>query len=84
MATWASVKKQAHDLLGIQLVDMDVLNIPMLATDPYGEFIPGTERAAAVRHQERAEAARLDDPATPPSTRPRRCRRTSGTSTRRS
>ena len=42
MATWASVKKQAHDLLGIQLVDLDVLNIPMLATDPYGEFIPGT------------------------------------------
>src|SRR4029079_545347 len=38
---WASVKKQAHDLLGLQLVDMDVVNIPMLATDPYGKYLPG-------------------------------------------
>src|SRR4051794_37333570 len=40
-STWASVKKQAHDLLGLQLVDADVTNIPMLATDPYGKFLPG-------------------------------------------
>ncbi len=26
---------------GLRLEDKDVLNIPMLATDPYGEFIPG-------------------------------------------
>ncbi|MEN8582448.1 peroxidase family protein [Burkholderia sp. RS01] len=44
MATWASVKKQAHDLLGLKLVDTDVTNIPMLATDPYGKFIPGPAR----------------------------------------
>jgi len=40
-STWASVKKQAHDLLGLQLVDADVTNVPMLATDPYGKFLPG-------------------------------------------
>jgi len=44
IGTWAAVKKQAHDLLGLQLVDMDVLNVPMLATDPYGKFIPGPLR----------------------------------------
>jgi Ca2+-binding RTX toxin-like protein len=41
MATWASVKKQAAEKLGLLLEDKDVLDIPMLATDPYGEFLPG-------------------------------------------
>src|SRR6478736_3656832 len=41
MATWASVKAQAANLLGLRLRDIDVSNIPMLATDPYGKFIPG-------------------------------------------
>src|SRR3954470_13783962 len=41
MATWALVKKQAADLLGLKLADKDVLNVPMLAADPYGNFIPG-------------------------------------------
>src|SRR3954452_8787591 len=40
-STWASVKIQAHDLLGLRLVDTDVTNIPMLATDPYGKYLPG-------------------------------------------
>src|SRR4051812_20356769 len=40
-STWASVKKQAHDLLGLQLVDTDVTDIPMIATDPYGKYLPG-------------------------------------------
>src|SRR4051812_35186183 len=44
ISTWASTKKQAADLLGLKLVDKDVLNIPMLATDPYGNFIPGPAR----------------------------------------
>jgi Ca2+-binding RTX toxin-like protein len=44
LSTWASVKKQAADLLGIQLRDSDVTNVPMLATDPYGRFIPGPDR----------------------------------------
>jgi Ca2+-binding RTX toxin-like protein len=41
MATWADSKKQARELLGIQLLDKDVLNVPMLAADAYGKFIPG-------------------------------------------
>ncbi|MDC9825127.1 peroxidase family protein [Devosia sp. ZB163] len=41
MATWLDVKIQAADLLGIQLLDSDVGNIPLLATDAYGEFIRG-------------------------------------------
>jgi len=39
--TWAEVKAQARDLLGIELTDGDVLNIPLLRTDDYGEFIRG-------------------------------------------
>src|SRR5207244_13109204 len=41
MATWGVVKAQARDLLGIQLTDADVSNVPLLATDLYGNFIPG-------------------------------------------
>ena len=44
MATWASVKKQAAELLGLKLVDVDVSNIPAILTDPYGKFIPGPLR----------------------------------------
>src|SRR5438270_1850990 len=40
-STWASLKKQAHDLLGLQLVDANVTDIPMIATDPYGKYLPG-------------------------------------------
>lgn len=41
MPTWGEVKRQARDLLGIALDDMDVHNVPLLATDPYGRFLPG-------------------------------------------
>ncbi|MGB3210386.1 MAG: peroxidase family protein [Desulforhopalus sp.] len=41
MATWGVVKAQARDILGIELDDMDALNLPLLATDPYGAFIRG-------------------------------------------
>src|SRR4029077_20500237 len=44
LATWASVERQAAEKLGLLLVDRDVTNIPMLATDPYGNFIPGPVR----------------------------------------
>ncbi|MDQ2751071.1 MAG: Ig-like domain-containing protein [Actinomycetota bacterium] len=40
IGTWAAVKKQAAEKLGLKLVDTDVTNIPMLAADPYGKFIP--------------------------------------------
>jgi Ca2+-binding RTX toxin-like protein len=41
MSTWAEVKAQAASLLGILLTDADVTNVPLLATDQYGNFIPG-------------------------------------------
>ncbi|HMD12296.1 MAG TPA: peroxidase family protein, partial [Marmoricola sp.] len=41
LAPWSAVKAQARDLLGIVLEDTDVLNVPLLAVDPYGNFIPG-------------------------------------------
>ncbi len=44
MGTWKTLKDQAANLLGLRLVDKDVLNIPMLAVDPYGKFIPGPAR----------------------------------------
>ncbi len=44
IGTWAAVKKQAAEKLGLRLTDRDVTNIPMLATDPYGNFLPGPAR----------------------------------------
>ena len=41
MATWAVVKAQARDILGIDLTDANVDNVPLLATDAYGNFIKG-------------------------------------------
>ncbi len=41
MATWGVVKAQARDVLGINLTDADVFNVPLLLTDAYGNFIPG-------------------------------------------
>ena len=41
MATWGELKIQARDMLGINLVDSDVGNVPKLLTDAYGEFIRG-------------------------------------------
>ncbi len=41
MATWADVKFQAATKLGILLTDADVGNVPLLATDDYGNFIAG-------------------------------------------
>lgn len=41
IANWAEVKAQAKAMLGIELVDADIHNVPVLMTDPYGRFIPG-------------------------------------------
>ena len=41
MATWGQLKAQASAMLGIALEDTDVGNLPLLRTDPYGNFIPG-------------------------------------------
>ena len=41
LPTWGEIKANAATFLGIQLTDGDVLNVPLLRTDPYGEFIRG-------------------------------------------
>ena len=41
LATWADVKNQARDVLGVLFSDHDVLNIPLVLTDAFGRFIPG-------------------------------------------
>ncbi|SCZ13531.1 peroxidase family protein [Microvirga guangxiensis] len=40
-ATWADVKEQAATKLGIILSDVDVLRVPAVLTDLYGEFVRG-------------------------------------------
>jgi Ca2+-binding RTX toxin-like protein len=44
LATWSMIKAQAATRLGLTLVDSDVGDIPMIASDPYGKFIPGPLR----------------------------------------
>ena len=44
LATWGDVKKQAQDMLGIELTDVDVINVPMLPWTPMVDFIPGSQR----------------------------------------
>jgi Ca2+-binding RTX toxin-like protein len=39
LATWADIKEQARTMLGIDLNDFDVHNVPLLATDQYGKLI---------------------------------------------
>src|SRR5262249_2750497 len=41
MVTWAAVNEQAAARVGLKLVDGGVANVPMLATDSYGKFVPG-------------------------------------------
>jgi VCBS repeat-containing protein len=41
LATWADIKAQAKNVLGIELTDLDVGKIPLVAADAYGNFIPG-------------------------------------------
>jgi Ca2+-binding RTX toxin-like protein len=44
LANWAEIKTQAATVLGLQLVDTDVTEIPMIKSDPYGKFEPGPAR----------------------------------------
>ena len=48
MATWAIVKAQARDILGFNLTDADVFDVPLLATDAYGNLIKGPHGFAMV------------------------------------
>jgi len=40
MAKWKDVKAQARDILGLELTDADLLDVPQILTDPYGNFVP--------------------------------------------
>ena len=46
LPTWGEIKAQAREMLGIDLTDFHVGNLPLLATDPYGNFIPDPARAS--------------------------------------
>jgi len=39
--SWGEVKLMARTMLGIELTDADVFNVPVILTDAYGKFIPG-------------------------------------------
>ncbi|PYR95614.1 MAG: heme peroxidase, partial [Acidobacteria bacterium] len=41
IGNWNDVKLQTRTKLGIQLVDQDIFDVPLLLTDPYGHFKPG-------------------------------------------
>ena len=41
LTTWADVKAQALEMLGIKLTDKDIGNVPVVLVDPYGKFIAG-------------------------------------------
>ncbi len=44
LPTWADVKRQAAEVLGLRLTDADVLNVPTVLADAYGKFVPGPAR----------------------------------------
>ncbi len=48
LANWAEVKAQAVTMLGIQLSDFDVLNVPKLATDQYGRVLRNADGFARI------------------------------------
>ncbi len=48
IATWGEVKTQAAEKLGLTMNDIDVLDVPKLAVDAYGNFIAGPNGYAQV------------------------------------
>ncbi len=80
LATWNDVKAQARNILGIDLTDDDVLAVPQVLVDYYGNFTPDAERPAAARSptlaRSRATWPTRSTPATP-STSTRRSSTTS-------
>src|SRR4029450_11836956 len=63
MATWMVLKAQARDILGINLTDADFNNVPLLATDAYGNFIknPVTGRVQVVMKGPDGQPGTADD-----------------------
>ena len=60
-------KAQARDLLGIDLTDADVGNVPLLATDPYGKFVRGPNGFPQVVMRTAGPTASSAPPTTAPS-----------------
>jgi Ca2+-binding RTX toxin-like protein len=48
IGNWGEVKAQAVEMLGLKLSDFDVHDVPLLRTDAYGKFVPGTNGYAQV------------------------------------
>ena len=70
MGTWALVKQQAAEKLGLKLRDQDALDIPMVAADLYGNFIKGPhglpQYVTVVDGQEVLVEGNLANPVEPP------------------
>lgn len=49
--TWADIKAQAKTMLGIELTDMDVHRVPLVAADLYGNLITGANGYAQLVRQ---------------------------------
>ncbi|MFC7491068.1 MULTISPECIES: peroxidase family protein [unclassified Knoellia] len=64
MATWADVKAQARKMLGIALADADALNVPLIATDPYGRFLRGPNGLPQMVQTAGPDGILADDPDT--------------------
>jgi Ca2+-binding RTX toxin-like protein len=65
LATWAEVKTQARTKLGINLSDYDVVNVPLLRTDPYGNFVRGGNGLPQIATAGGFVAASLSSPVSP-------------------
>jgi len=67
IANWSEVKRQAANKLGIQLVDMDIHNVPLLLTDEYGRFLRSATGFPQVVESFSGTTAtvRVGDPANP-------------------
>ena len=61
MGDWNAIKAQARNVLGIELVDTDVFNVPLIAADLYGHFIPDPDTG----FPQLVLAGVVDNPATP-------------------
>ncbi|MFL6134587.1 MAG: peroxidase family protein, partial [Nocardioidaceae bacterium] len=67
MPSWADVKDQTADKLGMLLSDKDVLDVPMLAADPYGNLIPGPNGLPQYVTESGLVEGNLEEPVAPPA-----------------
>ena len=67
IANWSEIKKQAANKLGIQLVDMDIHEVPLLLTDEYGRFLRSASKfpQVVVSHNGSIATVRVGNPASP-------------------